>query len=259
MSFTFPILSERPPIWSGAEITTRDLMFHSVGERIFQRTSGSSQWGIISFDPKFFADTSEALAGSEIVPPRVGQVLRPLRSDMINLRRHFAKVCRLAEEGTKTIAHREVIRAIEHEITHALINCLLGQVIHDDTAARRRHATIMNRFEAALTTSVDQQLTVPELCRAVGVTECSLRMSCREFLGMGPKQYIRLRRLNLLHAALQNTEPATAQVADIAHHYGFSELGRLAGFYRTIFGETPNVTLQQSHDKSHNTQFAETT
>ena len=38
-------------------------------------------------------------------------------------------------------------------------------------------------------------------------------------------------------------DPATANVSEFAKQYGFSEFGRFAGTYRTMFGETPSTTL----------------
>jgi AraC-like DNA-binding protein len=82
-----------------------------------------------------------------------------------------------------------------------------------------------------------------ELCAAVGVPERSLNMCCGDFLGMSPTRYMRLRRLNLVHVALKNASHASSQVSQIAKRYGFSELGRFAAYYRTVFGETPSTTL----------------
>ncbi len=225
---------------------SRDLMFHSVGERIHQRTRGTSRWGTISVNPEFFAGCSKALTGSEIKPPRVGRVLRPSRADAAELRRLHAKVCRLAETNPKTFAHREVARSIEHEIIHAVIKCLTAHVLHDDTAARCRHATIMNRFEKALAAKFDRQLPMPELCNAIRVSQRSLHMCCYDALGMSPSNYMRLRRLNLVRGLLQHANPATAKVSEIARRYGFCELGRFAAHYRKIFGEMPSATLHHA-------------
>jgi AraC-like DNA-binding protein len=61
---------------------------------------------------------------------------------------------------------------------------------------------------------------------------------------MSPGQYARLRRLNLVRAALRRADPAATSIAEIARQYGFSELGRFAAAYRTAFGETPSATLR---------------
>jgi AraC-like DNA-binding protein len=243
-------LSGPPPIWGGAEIKSQDLMFHSVGERIHQRTRGAGSWGIISVDPAFFAQSSKALTGSEIIPPPVGQVLRPSRVVTNELRRLHAKACRLVETNPKAVAHREVARAIEHYIIYALVNCLTAHVVHGDTAARRRCATIMSRFEEVLATKFDRQLPMPMLCKSMGVPERTLRMCCIDVIGTSPSRYIRLRRLNLVRNALRWSGSATTKISEIAAVYGFSELGRFAASYRAIFGETPSATLRNARPKS---------
>ena len=85
---------------------------------------------------------------------------------------------------------------------------------------------------------------MPELCGFIGVTERSLRLRCAEFLGISPSRYVLLRRLKQARIALREADPATASVAEIARACGFSELGRFAGVYQTVFGEPPSATLR---------------
>ena len=242
----FPLRFQRSSIWGGIETNSRDLIFHAAGERIHQRTCGAGIWGNISVDPEFFAYTSKALTGSEIVPPQVGKSLRPSHADRAELKRQQARLCRLVETNPLTCTHKEVARAIEHDFIYVLVRCLTADVVHDDTAARRRHSTIMNRLEKLLAEKFDRQVPTPELCRVIGVSERTLRLSCANFIGMSPGHYMRLRRLNLAHTALGHADPAATSVAEIAEHYGFLELGRFAGVYRTIFGEMPSETLRSS-------------
>ena len=51
-----------------------------------------------------------------------------------------------------------------------------------------------------------------------------------------------LRRLKQVRRALRDADPMQENVADCARRYGFTELGRLAGVYRTTCGETPSAT-----------------
>jgi transcriptional regulator GlxA family with amidase domain len=164
----------------------------------------------------------------------------------VELQRQHARLCRLIETKPLSITHEEVARAVEHDFMYALIRCLTAEVVHEDTDARRRHSTVMNRFEKVLAERFDRQLLMPELCSAIGVPERTLRMCCADFLGMSPGQYMRLRRLNLMHTALAHADPAAESISEIASRYGFTELGRLAGVYRTIFGEMPSETLGSS-------------
>jgi AraC-like DNA-binding protein len=258
VSFAFPMVSKTPVRWGGLEMKPDDLMSHGVGEHMHQCTKGASEWGIISVDPKFFACSSQALAGSEILPPGVGKVLRPPRANIVELKRLHTKACRLAETDARAVKHREVARAIEQDIIYELVTCLAADVGYGDTAKRCHCASIMSRLENVLAAKHDRKMLMPELCKAIGVAERTLRNCCSDVLGMTPNQYLRLRRLNLVHLALQYADPVTATISEIAENYGFTEFGRLAGSYRTIFGETPSATLHRArHNADKGLQFAE--
>jgi transcriptional regulator GlxA family with amidase domain len=92
----------------------------------------------------------------------------------------------------------------------------------------------------------DKQPSVSELCAIIRVSERTLSTCSVKYLGLSPAQYIRLRRLNLVRAALLRAGPTTASVAQIAQQYWFSELGRFARTYRKLFGESPSATLRRA-------------
>jgi len=71
------------------------------------------------------------------------------------------------------------------------------------------------------------------------VSDRTLRSCCAEFLGM-------LRRLKEVRWALREADPDMVNVADVAHRFGFAQLGRFAGRYRATFGETPSATLRRT-------------
>jgi AraC-like DNA-binding protein len=241
---SFPTCHDPPPIWSGVEMRPGEMVLHSRGERIHQRTSGAGQWGLISLEPKVLIDYGWVLARKELTAPPAAKFPRPPPKVVAELLRLHAQACRLANTKPDVITHREVARAIEQELLDALINCLIAEEVHRDAGTRQRHATIMARFEDVLASHCDKQMPMPELCAAVGAPERTLGVCCTQFLGMSPGQYARLRRLHLVRAALRRADPTTASVGAIARHYGFSELGRFAVVYRLSFGETPSTTLR---------------
>jgi transcriptional regulator GlxA family with amidase domain len=100
-------------------------------------------------------------------------------------------------------------------------------------------------FEEVLSEHLDQRLTMPELCQKISVPERTLRNCCAEFLGVSPMRYILLQRLNKVRLALRRADPSTTSVAEIARNHQFLEFGRFAVTYRSTFGESPSVTLQQ--------------
>jgi AraC-like DNA-binding protein len=245
----WPVRPTAPPIWSGVELRTPDIVFHSLGERMHQRTNGASRSAFISLAPEYLAVSGKTLAGQDFGPLPLGRVLRPAASAARQLRRLHAKVCHLTETKPDVIANPQVARAMEHDLLLALVTCLIAEEAHGPAATMQHHADVMVRFEEMLTTCFDRQLQTSEMCAIIGVSERTLRICCAEFLGMGPSEYARLRRLNLVRAALRRADPAMTTVAQQARRCGFSELGRFAVLYRTVFGETPSTTLRRATNR----------
>jgi AraC-like DNA-binding protein len=242
----FPIGPDARPIWNGMELKCGDVLLHSRGERGHHRTTGASQWGLMSLPSRQLAICSKALTGRELIAPSAGRILRPRPGAAAQLRRLLGKACRVAETHPEIIAHPEAARALEQELIHALVSCLTGDDVHGNLATRQNHAAIMVRFEQALAASDARQPSAPELSAAISVPERTLRLCCAECLGLSPSRYIRLRRLNMVRLALRRADPTTASVAEIAHRYQFSELGRFAVVYRATFGEAPSATLRSA-------------
>jgi AraC family ethanolamine operon transcriptional activator len=47
----------------------------------------------------------------------------------------------------------------------------------------------------------------------------------------------------MVRRALRESTPTETTVTEIATRYGFWQFGRLAGEYRSLFGEAPSATL----------------
>jgi AraC-like DNA-binding protein len=243
---SFPASACSSLTYAGFGLQFGDVVFHSRGERMHQRTNGESQWGLISLPPEQLAACSKALTRLKITSPPAGRVLRPSRSAAVRLLRLHLRACRLVETRPELIANPEIVRALKQELLHALINCLTADDAGGNLKTTEHHAEIMARLEAVLTTHSRPQLNMSALCAAIGVPERTLRMCCAEFLGMGPTRYLLLRRLNMARSALRRANPANASVAEIARAYQFHEPGRFAVTYRTVFGEKPSTTLRRS-------------
>src|SRR6516165_7027902 len=250
---TFPASFEALPVWRGSEMQPRDLMFHSRGERLHQSTSGPSVWNVIAMDPPQLERYGRALSGGPFSWPAEGRVLQPASRLVARLRRLHAQICRLAETKSKTLSHSEVARAMEQGLIQALVACLTTARARTDGYANRHHARIMIRFEEVLAERLSRPLNMPELCELIVVSDRTLRSSCAEFLGMSPTQYVLLRRLKEVRRVLRDADPDMVNVREVAHRFGFAELGRFAGRYRATFGETPSTTLQRTPE----TRFAD--
>jgi AraC-like DNA-binding protein len=248
---SFPT-EEVPLIWDGIELRSCDIVFHSRGERMHQRTTGQGRWGFMSLPAQQLASCSKSLIGRKITWPLVGRVLQPQPIATRRLLRLHAKAASLAAAKDKLLDRPEFVQTLEEELLHALVECLTVDDPGRDGKRGRRHADIMARFENVLTAHAGHPLTIFEICALVGVPERTLRVCCAEFLGVSPTRYLLLRRLNMARSALRRADPASTSVAKIAREYQFSQLGRFAVTYRTIFGEMPSTTLRSTPNEAPN-------
>ena len=242
---TFPAGFEPLPVWRGREIQPSDIMFHSRGERLHQSTSGPSVWNVIAMDPAQLERYGRALSGKPFSWPLEGRVFQLSPNLATRLPRLHAQICRLAQTRSKMLSHSEIARAIEQGLIQALITCLTTVRARINGYAKRHHARIMVRFEEVLVEHLSRPLQMPDLCELIVVSDRTLRSCCAEFLGMTPTQYVLLRRLEEVCRALRDADPDMVNVGEVAHRFGFTELGRFAGRYRATFGETPSTTLQR--------------
>jgi AraC-like DNA-binding protein len=243
---TFPSGSGGPPVWRGREMQTGDIMFRSRGERLHQSTPGASVWNIIAMDPVQLERYGRALSGKPFPSRAEGRALQSSPRLAARVRRLHAQICRVAETKSKILSHSEVARAMEQGLIEALVICLTTASAQTDGYANRHHARIMIRFEEALAEYLSRRLNMAELCELIGVSDRTLRSCCAEFLGISPTQYVLLRRLKEVRRALRDADPDTISVAEVAHRFGFAQLGRFAGRYRVTFGESPSITLEHT-------------
>jgi AraC family ethanolamine operon transcriptional activator len=101
--------------------------------------------------------------------------------------------------------------------------------------------------EEYLNTHLDRPIYTDELCRALGVSPATLADAFRATLTVSPHRYLKLRRLNLVRAALLRNDGPPPLVKTVALSHGFWHLGQFARDYREQFGESPSETLARAH------------
>lgn len=183
-----------------------------------------------------------------LTPPRDTFMTYPAATAMERLHRLHEAAGYLAEHTPDVIANPEAARGLEQALVGALADCLGGVDVKVVGCASRPRARLMQRLQALLESNPEEVFHVPEICKLLGTSSRTLTTCCNEVLGMSPHRYFRVRQLNLAHRALTRADPKTRTVTEIATNHGFWELGRFAGAYRALFGETPSATLQRGPD-----------
>jgi AraC-like DNA-binding protein len=231
-------------IWRGSTTLPGEIVTLNPGESVHARSVGASRWAGLWISTADLARYSQTLIGKPIEGVGGIRSWRPDRAALHTLTALHAAAVKLFETRPKEVPTASAIRGLEQQLIHALVECVSGPAtrIH---GVGKQHASMMVRFEAACIAHAQTKITLFELCAVLDVAERSLRTCCRQYLGMGPMRYLRVRRMNLVRHALRTAHPADSKVADLAARYGFTTTPRFTAAYRRMFGELPAATLRR--------------
>jgi AraC-like DNA-binding protein len=230
--------------WNGLDVHSTQIVRHSEAQQSYWRASGATQRATMSVPMDVLASAVSTMADCDLMPPRQGRLIAPRPAAMAKLRRLHAEVGDLAGSAPEIIASSEAARGAEQALIEAMAACLSTASDTENSLASRRHERIMRRFRMAIDEHPEEAIYIPELCTRLGVPERTLRLCCDEALGMGPKRYLTLRRMNLARQALRRADAATTTVTAIAANFGFFSFGRFSVLYKTLYGEMPSMTLR---------------
>jgi AraC-like DNA-binding protein len=233
-------------IHQGVEARADEISLKASGQPVWQRLGPSAHWGTMSLPTEDWAETASVIAGRDIVPRGRSILIAPRAAPLATLRRLHAATADLARSAPEMIEDPEVARGLEQGLLRALVACVDTVGPREATMAQRNHTNIITRFRRALEERSETAVYVPEICAAIGVSDRTLRLCCREQLGVSPGRYLYLRRMTLVRRALRLAKPGATSVTRIAARFGFWELGRFAVDYRSLFHESPSVTLRHS-------------
>jgi len=237
---------EAPILHSGMDLPPSKIVLHADGAEYYRRTHGECAWAAMSLPAEDLAAAGRAIAGRDLTAPPANRVIQPPAHLMLRLMRLHEAAAHLAATVPDILAHPEVARAVEQELVRAMVACLTDGAAVRAPVPRDWRIPVMRRFERVLEANPDRPLYLPEVCRAVGVADRTLRNRCAEQLGMSPHRYLWLRRMHQARRALVQADPAKATVTEVAVDSGFGELGRFAVAYRRLFGEKPSKTLRRA-------------
>jgi AraC-like DNA-binding protein len=243
---SFPSDQKSPLIWRGIALQPDEMMLHSSGEHLHQRTNGPSAWGLIALSPAALAAYSQAENGCGLPLPQLGQIIRPPPRDRKLLLRIQRQAARLAETRPAIVGHPEVVRAMELDLAGLIVRCLTDGVVRAEPWSTRLAADIMQRLERELAKRAKPSPTPAGLAATLGVPARTLHKICVAFLGVTPRRYLQLRQLASTRAAILRADPRTVKIAELARMAGFNQADRFSDLYKAAYGEAPSATLRRA-------------
>ena len=199
----------------------------------------------LSFGEELVQNTAEVLglhfSGNSLPPASASEAsAEPMRGIRDTLRR-ILETSRQSEIPGSDEQHG-LARVIEWKLLSQILKALSASRPSKRPGARLR-ALALQRSMAFIEQAAGRPVTVRELCQVSGVSWRTLDYAFKENYGLGPKAYLRTRRLNGAHAELRDTSPENVKVARVAGRWGFWHMGQFAADYRKLFGELPSETL----------------
>ena len=131
---------------------------------------------------------------------------------------------------------------------NALLRALIVHIgrepaCHYRRDSRHAHARVIARARTYILEHLSGPISLEELIHAAATSRRTLFRAFAEILDDTPQTYIRRLRLHRIRHDLASDEECACTIALVANHWGISELGRLSGWYRELFGERPSDTL----------------
>jgi AraC-like DNA-binding protein len=95
-----------------------------------------------------------------------------------------------------------------------------------------------------------QAVQIEDICLVLNISRRTLYRAFHDLLDISPKAYLRLKAMSAARARLLDAGNRPTTVTQVALDQGFWELGRFAGAYRAMFGESPSETLRAAQSDS---------
>lgn len=128
--------------------------------------------------------------------------------------------------------------------TISVLGLLLNEI--NNRGALYQNAKLRKR-DIAITTAVkyineniEEQISIPELCSLVDVSERTLEYAFFEKYKISPNQYIKYSRLNMVKQDLYKSRKTGTKISTIAGKYNFWHMGQFAHDFKLQFGKLPS-------------------
>jgi len=197
-------------------------------------------------DPAQLERYGWALSGAPFALPPEGRALQPSPRIAVRLRRLLAQICRVAETKSKILSHSEVAQAMEQGSDRGVGHLFDDRQRPDRGLRQAPSCQDHGQVRRGLGGTSEPASAPAGTVRPDRGERPDPSVVLRGISRHGPHPVCAARRLKEVRLALRDAHPDKVKVAEVAHRFGFTRLGRFAGTYRATFGEAPSTTLQRT-------------
>jgi AraC-like DNA-binding protein len=135
----------------------------------------------------------------------------------------------------------------DRELQENLLNIAVQHFARDPRPSGPPHtagyARITNRARDYIHAHLSEKISIGSIAIASDTSTRTLHRAFLHVLGESPYCYVNRLRLHRIRHELASRKEANITITAAANRSGMSELGRMSGHYRRLFGEYPSTTL----------------
>lgn len=253
VSFHVALSNGRSLNLEGTPAETNSFATYAHGGELAIKAESGARLAYIVPSSKSMPETCEALF-EDCDPPNPRQSYWGTIdiTELNRLKALLTDTAQLIEHSPAVLNHRETARNIAQSLliqTFAVARKRSATSTAVDRA-QRSHAQTVKQVHDYLRQCPAEPVYVLDLCRVMRISQPTLFRAFRQTLGVGPKEYLQIRRLHLSRQRLLHPDQ-TVSVQDVAYDLGFWHLGRFSRAYKAMFGETPSNTLRRRFRRQH--------
>jgi AraC-like DNA-binding protein len=223
---------------------TRSLTLYGSGAEHHSAVTEAGEYAYVPFSIPLLEAAARAACLSGI-PVRDGAcaLLTPGSAQYAHLCETVRAIYQLAESTPTTFGDEGTRIHAERSLTTALVLALASCEPPDHPLSQSDKGRVFRKARDFLHDREHLPIYMLDLCEATGASERTVRTVFIEHFGISPMRYLKLRRLNQVRARLRQGSAEVTSVKEVAFNAGFWDLGRFAGEYKALHGETPSMTL----------------
>jgi len=227
-------------VWvNGLEAGPDTVEFYPAGTELNYRAAANSEWVAIAFEEEPLQTVAQDHLGHELdLPGKQVISFRVPAATRIALDRRVRRLWRHPLSGAVMI---EPILGAIAEILDGLrtgeLRTMSGSWLH--------RQEILQRADRYLRANPTAPFDLTDLAEAAGTSMRTLQRTFVQAYGISPLDWARCLSLHRARERLITSEAKRFTVETIARECGFRHMGRFAGHYHELFGESPVHTLRR--------------
>lgn len=227
-------------VWvNGLEVHQDTVEFYPEGSELNYRADANSEWVAIAFDENLLQAAAQDRLGHEVQLPWKQVIsFRTPRATRDALDRMVHRLWRHPMSGT-------VMMGPILGIIAEMLDGVRTEGLRPSARSWQHRKEILQVADRYLRLHRNIPFNLRALADAAGTSIRTLQRTFVDAYGISPQDWARCLSLHGVRERLKTSEAQKFTIETIARECGFRHMGRFAGYYQELFGESPVQTLRR--------------